>query len=157
MSRRFTKEELFAVRNHLPIQVLIEQILKMPCHTIEGLFHFACPFCRGFETATKRETNLARCFHCEKNFNTIDLVMLSCKMSFVESVKFLKRCLERGKASSAVNPANNRYYARTREETSLRELPAFASNDSHRGFTAAGQVLHSLGYDAEKLREKRRI
>ena len=154
MSRRFTKEELFAVRNHLPIQVLIEQILKMPCKTIEGLFHFACPFCRGFETATKRETNLARCFQCEKNFNTIDLVMLSSKMSFVESVKFLKRFLEHGKASSAVHPMDNRCYAKTREETSL---PAFASNDSHREFAAVGKVLHSLGYDAEKLREKRRI
>ena len=36
------------------------------------------------------DTNLARCFHCEENFNTIDLVMTIRKLDFVESVRFLQ-------------------------------------------------------------------
>jgi hypothetical protein len=41
----------------------------------KGCFRFLCPLCNGFDTAVNPKTNLARCFRCEKNFNTIDLVM----------------------------------------------------------------------------------
>jgi len=49
-----------------------------------------CPLCNGFDTAVNPRTNLARCFACEKNFNTIDLVMLVRQADFVQSTKFLQ-------------------------------------------------------------------
>jgi DNA primase len=38
--------------------------------------------------------NLARCFGCERNFNTIGLVMIVNGSGFVESVRYLKRLLK---------------------------------------------------------------
>ena len=91
MGGRFSKEELYKLRNHIQIRVLIETVLKIPCKEIEGVFRFLCPVCREFQTGVHTKTNLSRCFRCERNFNTIELVMEDQKMKFVESVKFLKR------------------------------------------------------------------
>ena len=44
-------------------------------------------------TATNPKTNLARCFHCERNFNTIDMVIVCKGLRFVEGVKYLKTIL----------------------------------------------------------------
>ena len=90
MTRRFSAQELYNVRNHIPISALIENVLNMPTRTTEGVFRFLCPVCGEFNTAVNLKTNLARCFSCEKNFNTIDLVMIAEKMNFVEAVRFLK-------------------------------------------------------------------
>ncbi len=90
MSRRFSSQELFALRNYIPIDTLIETELRVPSKVSEGFFRFLCPLCYEFQTATNPKTNLARCFRCEKNFNTIDMVMICRKMNFVESVKYLK-------------------------------------------------------------------
>jgi reverse gyrase len=62
----------------------------LPAKVNGGFFRFLCPLCSGFETATNPKTNLARCFSCERNFNTIDMMMICRKMNFVESVKYLK-------------------------------------------------------------------
>ena len=78
------------MRNHIPISALIENVLNMPTRTTEGVFRFICPVCGEFNTAVNLKTNLARCFSCEKNFNTIDLVMTTEKMNFVKAVRFLK-------------------------------------------------------------------
>jgi len=93
MNRRYPTQELFAVRNHIPIRLLIESILRIPVKIVEGIFRFLCPLCSEFQTATQAKTNLARCFRCQKNFNTIDLVMIVNGLNFVESVKFLKKHL----------------------------------------------------------------
>lgn len=90
MGDRFSSKELYALRNHIPISTLIET-LALECRENEGYLRFKCPLCLGFHTAVKKETNLARCFNCRKNFNTIDLAMICGKQSFVDSVKFLKR------------------------------------------------------------------
>jgi hypothetical protein len=55
-----------------------------------------CPLCQEFNTAVNPKTNLARCFTCEKNFNTIDLVMLIRQTDFVHSVKFLQSIPQKG-------------------------------------------------------------
>jgi hypothetical protein len=89
MKRRFSAQQLYQLRNSIPIDVLIEKKLLIPCKQSEGFFRFLCPLCGEFQTATMKKTNLARCFRCEKNFNTIDLVMLCTNTDFVESVKFL--------------------------------------------------------------------
>jgi hypothetical protein len=88
--RHFTNHELYTLRNDIPIDALIEKSLCIPSRIVEGRFRFLCPLCKQFSTAVKPETNLARCFHCEQNFNTIDLVMIIRKLGFVESVRFLQ-------------------------------------------------------------------
>ena len=95
MKRRFSAQELFELRNSIPINVLIEDLFLIPCKTSEGYFRFLCPVCNGYRTATKGSTNLARCFRCEKNFNAIDLTMAVKATGFIESVNFLKDVLNR--------------------------------------------------------------
>jgi hypothetical protein len=70
--------------------MLIEKTLSIPCQMAKGCFRFLCPLCNRFDTAVNPKTNLGRCFRCEKNFNTIDLVMLIRQVDFVHSVKFLQ-------------------------------------------------------------------
>lgn len=91
MHRRFLKEELHALRNQVPIRSLIDDSLEIPCKEVEGVFRFLCPTCGEFQTAINPKTNLSRCFRCQKNFNTIEIVMAQRALSFVESVKFLMR------------------------------------------------------------------
>jgi hypothetical protein len=86
----FSPGELYGLRNSIPINKLIER-LKIEHRTTDGYLRFECPLCFGFHTAVKEETNLARCFNCRKNFNTIDLAMICGKQGFVDSVRFLKR------------------------------------------------------------------
>ncbi len=89
MKRRFSSEELFELRNHIPIDDLIKNHLVIPSKMSNGYFRFLCPICNKFQTATNPKTNLARCFLCKRNFNTIDMVMICRKTSFVEGVKAL--------------------------------------------------------------------
>ncbi|MDX1707741.1 MAG: hypothetical protein R3274_04010 [Desulfobacterales bacterium] len=88
--RCFSASQLYALRNEINVQVLIENTLGIPCRLSQGCFRFLCPLCHGFDTAVNPKTNLARCFRCEKNYNTIDLVMLARQADFVHSVKFLQ-------------------------------------------------------------------
>jgi DNA primase len=90
MKRRFTGNELFRLRNLIPIDGLIEENLNVPSKIREGRFRFLCPICGEFDTATNPRTNLARCFRCERNFNAIDLVMIVKGANFVDAVEYLK-------------------------------------------------------------------
>jgi hypothetical protein len=69
---------------------LIEE-LGIPSKVSEGYVRFCCPVCHEFNTSVNPKTNLARCFKCQKNYNTIDLVMLVNRSNFIQSVKFLKQ------------------------------------------------------------------
>ena len=89
MKKRFSSHELFELRNAIPVRRLIRDELQIPSKISEGVFRFLCPVCHEFQTATHPATNLARCFRCEKNFNTIDLVMAVKGLDFKESVVFL--------------------------------------------------------------------
>lgn len=89
MNRRFSDKEMYNVRNRIPIRHVIENLLAIPSETVHGVFRFRCPLCAGRHTAIKPETNLSRCFDCQKNFNTIELCMLVRHTDFIESVKFL--------------------------------------------------------------------
>lgn len=93
MKQRFTSDELFKLRNFIPVDVLIREKLDIPSKYCEGFFRFLCPVCNGFKTAVNPSTNLARCFSCQKNFNPIDLVMTVKGTGFIESVKYLKSLL----------------------------------------------------------------
>jgi hypothetical protein len=92
MIRRFSKQELFWLRNEIPLEWLIRDILRLPCQEHKGIFRFQCPCCRGVHTAVNRATNLARCFDCKRNFNAIDIVIASRRSSFVDTVAFLRQC-----------------------------------------------------------------
>jgi hypothetical protein len=89
MNRRFSDRQLYTVRNNIPIRHVIENMLSIPSETVRGVFRFRCPVCEGRHTAIKPDTNLSRCFHCQRNFNAVDLCMLVKRMDFVESVTFL--------------------------------------------------------------------
>jgi len=89
MVNRLSKELLIKLRNEIPIEELITHMLNVPWKHSEGYFRFLCPICYDFNTAIKRETNLGRCFRCNKNFNPIDLVMAYLGLNFLDTVKFL--------------------------------------------------------------------
>ncbi|MBW2438478.1 MAG: hypothetical protein JRF29_14430, partial [Deltaproteobacteria bacterium] len=89
-TRRFSSQELYHLRNDIPVEALIKNALQIPWRNTQGYFRFLCPRCKEFNTAVNPATNLARCFRCEKNFNTIDLVMRITQSDFVKSIRFLK-------------------------------------------------------------------
>ncbi|WP_321414306.1 CHC2 zinc finger domain-containing protein [uncultured Desulfobacter sp.] len=91
MAHRFSSRELFELRNNIPVDMLIRDHLQIPSKIRDGYFRFLCPLCNKFQTAVNPTTNLARCFRCEKNFNTIDLVMKIKGYGFRDSVLFLKQ------------------------------------------------------------------
>jgi hypothetical protein len=88
-SPRYTPQHLFTLRNHIPIDRLIETI-SVPSKIQEGRYRFQCPICNEFNTGINPKTNLARCFSCQKNFNTIDFVMTVKGSSFIDSVAYLE-------------------------------------------------------------------
>jgi hypothetical protein len=99
MKKRFSSEELYELRTHLNVEFVIES-LELPSKVSEGYLRFLCPCCNEFQTAVNRKTNLGRCFRCERNFNPIEIVIADRKLSFVDSVNFLKQL-----AGSVVQPS----------------------------------------------------
>ena len=96
----FTKQQLFQVRNSIDIDWLINDKLQIE-RQFNRLWRFQCPICQQFNTATQKKNNLARCFSCQKNFNTIDLVIYSKKVNFVPAVQFLLSLLEKKSVSNS--------------------------------------------------------
>ena len=86
---RYSKMLLRKLRNDIPIDLLISDILNQPNKISEGYFRFLCPICGEFTTATNPQTNLARCFSCEKNFNPINMVMTVKKCRFAQAADYL--------------------------------------------------------------------
>ncbi len=95
MDKKIYREVLRQLRNDIPIDQLIAHVLDIPHKHSEGYFRFLCPLCNEFNTATKKETNLARCFRCKTNFNPIDMVMVYCGLNFLDTLEFLKPILTR--------------------------------------------------------------
>ena len=89
----FTKKQLFAVRNEIDIDWLISDKLYLE-RQFNGMWRFRCPLCQQFNTATQKKTNLGRCFSCQQNFNTIDLVIYTKEINFVPSVQWLLSLLD---------------------------------------------------------------
>jgi len=89
MNQHYTKDTLYQLRNKILITTLIVDILNISTKTQDGCLRFLCPICSEFMTACNPKTNLARCFRCEQNFNTIDLTMLVKRVPFKDAVRFL--------------------------------------------------------------------
>jgi len=102
--RRFSKNDLFELRNQIPIQQLMED-LQVPFINENNTFRFLCPICKGYNTSIKYDKNLGRCFNCNENFNTIDIAIKIRTTDFVDNIKYLKRYLSDHKASSVKNPS----------------------------------------------------
>jgi|APSaa5957512622_1039677.scaffolds.fasta_scaffold29028_3 hypothetical protein len=100
MLSRFSSKELFELRNSIPVDFLIKEVLGVPVKTSDGVLRFLCPICNEFHTAINLSTNLGRCFRCEKNFNPIDMVIAVKGMGFVESVNYLKKTSVKSSAHS---------------------------------------------------------
>lgn len=89
MSKFFTREKLYELRNNISVSWLIAHF-RWPHKHREGRFCFVCPRCGETLTAVNPRTNLGRCFNCEANFNPIDLTMLIRECDFVEAVHYLE-------------------------------------------------------------------
>lgn len=90
---KITKDTLWKLRNEVPIDLVILNVVKLPAQNLKGILRFQCPLCRNYHTATSDKTNLARCFECKQNFNPIDMVMQAGGMSFIDAVELLSRFL----------------------------------------------------------------
>ena len=98
----FTKQQLFQVRNEIDIDYLISGKLNLE-RQFNGMWRFRCPLCQQFNTATQKKTNLGRCFSCQQNFNTIDLVIYAKKINFVPAVQWLLPLLDNKISPGQVN------------------------------------------------------
>jgi hypothetical protein len=93
MAHRYSKRLLHRLRNEVDVAELIRDVLELPSEICDGVFRFQCPCCQGFDCATNPKTNLARCFHCQRNFNPIDIVIVINRCGFVDAVEFLRQRL----------------------------------------------------------------
>lgn len=82
-------DQLRSLRNDVPVLVAIFH-LRIPTRMCRMRLTFRCPACGGFDTAVNSRANLARCFRCERNFNSIDLIMAEQNSSFLEAVRAVK-------------------------------------------------------------------
>lgn len=108
MSQRISSHLLYRLRNEIPISNLIDSLTDLSGKQRDGKYRFACPQCRQFDTAINTETNLARCFSCSKNYNTIDLMMQTKNVTFREAVAKLIPFLKQHRAPSPRLPNQTR-------------------------------------------------
>jgi hypothetical protein len=95
MPERLSKSHLRELRNRVEIIPLIADVLEVLYKTHDGRFRFMCPLCHDFDSAVNTDTNLARCFRCQRNFNPIDMVMIVKRYSFIQAVRYLQPMLDR--------------------------------------------------------------
>ena len=87
--KSISADHLRALRNDVPgLAVIVD--LCIPTRKRGSRLTFRCPACKSFHTATNHRTNLARCFHCERYFNPIDLVMAERDCLFLQAVNRLE-------------------------------------------------------------------
>ena len=146
----FTSHQLHILRNDIPIDALIEKALCIPSRIADGYFRFLCPFCKESNTAVNPETNLARCFGCKQNFNTIDLVMTIRKLNFVQSVRFLQDYHRSADVSQSGN------YRKTATGTNAHEHPQMtcadrSENPKHSPVHIGGILDHMLPLKPERI------
>jgi hypothetical protein len=141
-NRCFSSSQLYALRNDINVQMLIEKTLHIPCRVTKGCFRFLCPLCSGYDTAVNTKTNLARCFGCGKNFNTIDLVMLVRQAKFVDSVRFLQSIHQQNPVCR--DPAQTATIAGSNLRDVGREQRKTPSGKSSSGPCQIGDIMGSI-------------
>jgi len=146
--KKFSKKELYEIRNFIPIQNLMKD-LQVPSIQENDVFRFLCPICMGYNTAIKYDTNLARCFNCHENFNTIEIAMKTRTTGFVDNIKFLKQYLSDHQTNSKKNskqPASiksyyNEYKCQTESEKKIQ--PGSSSAPIHIGEILQQNIIKS--------------
>jgi hypothetical protein len=94
MSKHYSAGFLRMLRNQIPIDEVIINLLNLEVRNNHKILRFRCPLCDNVQTATNPETNLARCFDCKINFNPIDLVLTVGNCGFLDAVKILKNRID---------------------------------------------------------------
>ena len=94
MARRFTDQQLWQLRNEVPLPWLLQR-LDWPHRRRDGQLIFVCPRCGESRSDLNPQENLVRCFHCQTNFNPIDFTMADRKCGFVEAVQYLLSLTDR--------------------------------------------------------------
>ncbi len=126
LTQRIPAHQLYVLRNSIPINRLIQAMPFLAAKESQGALRFLCPLCSGFNTATNPKTNLARCFRCSRNFNTIDLVMQVQKINFKAAVVALSDYLQRISGAStrhlAPSPASPVASDSSRPLSSIRQI-----------------------------------
>ena len=89
MSKYFSRQLLYRIRNEIPMAVLLPE-LDWPHKTRDGRLCLICPRCGEFLTVVNPRTNLARCFRCQQNFNPLDFVMVVHGYDFLQAVAYLE-------------------------------------------------------------------
>ena len=130
----FSKQQLHQVRNAIPMTTLINDALQLE-RRFDKIWRFRCPLCGQFHTAVQIKTNLARCFDCQRNFNTIDLVIYCKKVNFAPSVEFLLQLLP--KQSEQCN--NKKSYRSSPDEANLKPM------DKKQALAALDKMKQLLG------------
>jgi DNA primase len=114
MLNDLSKDHLRELRNRIEIIPLIAEVLELLYKTHDGRFRFRCPLCHDFDTAVNPDTNLARCFRCQRNFNPIDLVMTVKRYSFMQAVRYLQPILDHLLACAGNRPSPQNAPTRSR-------------------------------------------
>jgi hypothetical protein len=142
MRGRFTRQQLHDTGNRIPIRPLMENELNVANRQSGNIFRFECPACRGYHTSIKAKTNLARCFDCNRNFNTIEMVMETRKTEFYESALFLWNLLVAEMKIQAKGPGP----VRNKREIHAKRKPAFTPVSIARIFENAGFAIGGNGF-----------
>ena len=98
MNHKILPDTLRILRNNVGIDSVI-YALGIPWKRDDMKLRFNCPKCHGLDTSVHPDVNLGRCFTCQRNFNTIDLVMTARGYPFHKAVTWLmtvKNLLETG-------------------------------------------------------------
>lgn len=56
MDKHFSSQELYELRNSIPLDVLIKKELAIPYKISEGYFRFLCPLCNEFQKASVKRS-----------------------------------------------------------------------------------------------------
>jgi len=89
----YSSKTLHDLRNLIPVDDVVKNILNMDFKYIEGHLRFICPDCFDRHTSTNLKSNLARCFRCQVNYNPIELYMKVHQTDFKHSVNVLSLML----------------------------------------------------------------
>ena len=89
------RDRLRQLRNEIDFSHLFRRLGWPWKRRDDGVILFVCPECSESETSVNPKTNLARCFRCERNWNTIDFTMDIGRMEFLEAYDYLEEMLPR--------------------------------------------------------------
>jgi hypothetical protein len=89
MSHRIAPQELFHLRNQIPLREVM-YALSVPWKMEDQLFRFRCPKCGHCQTSIHPRENLGRCFDCNINFNTIDMICICKNLQFRSAIEWLQ-------------------------------------------------------------------